>query len=162
MEKLEFNSVVKEHSNSLYGFAVRFLKNEDDARDIVQDSFEKLWLNCEKVELSKVKSWLFTCAYNAMINFVTKRQKMITMESSKLPETFEVLKSQFESQEVVERTVSILPPLQKSIILLRDLEGYSYEEIGEILKLSPSQVKVYLFRARNKVKKQLQQLNILQ
>lgn len=162
MEKLEFNSVVKEHSNSLYGFAVRFLKNEDDARDIVQDSFEKLWLNCEKVELSKVKSWLFTCAYNAMINFVTKRQKMITMEFSKLPETFEVLKSQFESQEVVERTVSILPPLQKSIILLRDLEGYSYEEIGEILKLSPSQVKVYLFRARNKVKKQLQQLNILQ
>jgi RNA polymerase sigma-70 factor (ECF subfamily) len=162
LEKLEFNSVVKEHSNSLYGFAVRFLKNEDDARDIVQDSFEKLWLNCEKVELSKVKSWLFTCAYNAMINFVTKRQKMITMESSKLPETFEVLKSQFESQEVVERTVSILPPLQKSIILLRDLEGYSYEEIGEILKLSPSQVKVYLFRARNKVKKQLQQLNILQ
>jgi RNA polymerase sigma-70 factor (ECF subfamily) len=162
LEKLEFNSVVKEHSNSLYGFAVRFLKNEDDARDIVQDSFEKLWLNCEKVELSKVKSWLFTCAYNAMINFVTKRQKMITMEFSKLPETFEVLKSQFESQEVVERTVSILPPLQKSIILLRDLEGYSYEEIGEILKLSPSQVKVYLFRARNKVKKQLQQLNILQ
>jgi RNA polymerase sigma-70 factor (ECF subfamily) len=162
LEKHEFNTVVKEHSNSLYGFAVRFLKNEDDARDIVQDSFEKLWLNCEKVELSKVKSWLFTCTYNAMINFVTKKQRLIHTETSKLPENFEVSHSQFESQQVVERTVSILPPLQKSIILLRDLEGYSYEEIGEILKLSPSQVKVYLFRARNKVKKQLQHLNILQ
>jgi len=97
-----------------------------------------------------------------MINFVTKKQRLIHTETSKLPENFEVIHSQFESQQVVERTVSILPPLQKSIILLRDLEGYSYEEIGEILKLSPSQVKVYLFRARNKVKKQLQHLNILQ
>jgi RNA polymerase sigma-70 factor (ECF subfamily) len=54
-----------------------------------------------------------------------------------------------------------LPPIQKSIILLRDLEGYSYEEIGDILQLSSSQVKVYLFRARNKIKKQLKGLTEL-
>jgi RNA polymerase sigma-70 factor (ECF subfamily) len=83
-------------------------------------------------------------------------------ETSKLPVSSDKYYSQFESQQVVDRIVSILPPLQKSIILLRDLEGYSYEEIGEILDLSPSQVKVYLFRARNKVKKQLQHLNIIQ
>ena len=57
--------------------------------------------------------------------------------------------------------VSILPPIQKSIILLRDIEGYSYDEIGGILELSPSQVKVYLFRARNKIKKQLKGLTEL-
>ena len=67
----------------------------------------------------------------------------------------------FESNQVVERAVSILPPIQKSIILLRDLEGYSYDEIGEILDLSPSQVKVYLFRARTKIKKQLKGLTEL-
>jgi RNA polymerase sigma-70 factor (ECF subfamily) len=54
-----------------------------------------------------------------------------------------------------------LPPLQKSIVLLRDLEGYSYEEIGEILELSESQVKVYLFRARKKMQKQLKGLVII-
>jgi RNA polymerase sigma-70 factor (ECF subfamily) len=58
----------------------------------------------------------------------------------------------------VNRAVAILPPVQKSVILLRDLEGYSYEEIGKILELSDSQVKVYLFRARNKIKKQLKGL----
>ncbi|MFM7667322.1 MAG: RNA polymerase sigma factor [Crocinitomicaceae bacterium] len=162
MEKLDYNLAVREHSNALYGFAVRFLKNKEDARDVVQDSFEKLWLNCEKVENSKAKSWLFTCTYNAMVNFVTRSNRIILTETSKLPEGFDKCNSQFESQQVVDRIVSILPPLQKSIILLRDLEGYSYEEIGEILDLSPSQVKVYLFRARNKVKKQLQHLNIIQ
>lgn len=153
---------VKEHSNALYGFAVRFLRNKEDARDIVQDSFEKLWLNCDKVEHSKAKSWLFTCTHNAMVNFVNRNQRIVLTETSKLPESSEKNHSQFESQQVVDRIVSFLPPLQKSIILLRDLEGYSYEEIGEILDLSPSQVKVYLFRARNKVKKQLQHLNIIQ
>lgn len=69
-----------------------------------------------------------------------------------------VTPNSFESNQVVERAVSILPPVQKSIILLRDLEGYSYQEIGEILELSDSQVKVYLFRARNKIKKQLKGL----
>jgi RNA polymerase sigma-70 factor (ECF subfamily) len=61
----------------------------------------------------------------------------------------------FESKEIIEKTVGMLPPLQKSILLLRDLEGYSYEEIGSMLELNPSQVKVYLFRARLKVKNQL-------
>jgi RNA polymerase sigma-70 factor (ECF subfamily) len=162
LDKLDYNTAVKEHSNALFSFAVHFLRNKEDARDIVQDSFEKLWLNCEKVEHSKVKSWLFTCTYNAMVNFVTRNQRMVLTETSKLPESSEKAHSKFESQQVVDRIVSILPPLQKSIILLRDLEGYSYEEIGEILDLSPSQVKVYLFRARNKVKKQLQHLNIIQ
>jgi len=97
-----------------------------------------------------------------MVNFVTRNQRIVLTETSKLPESIEKTHSQFESQQVVDRIVGILPPLQKSIILLRDLEGYSYEDIGEILDLSPSQVKVYLFRARNKVKKQLQHLNIIQ
>lgn len=75
--------------------------------------------------------------------------------SESLPERGSNEKNLFESNQVVERAVSILPPLQKSIILLRDLEGYTYQEIGNILEISESQVKVYLFRARNKIKKQL-------
>lgn len=153
---------IKEHSNALFSFAVHFLRNKEDAKDIVQDSFEKLWLNCEKVEYSKVKSWLFTCTYNAMVNFSLRSKRIVLSETSKLPENWEQTHSPFESRQIVDRIVGILPPLQKSIILLRDLEGYTYEEIGEILDLSPSQVKVYLFRARNKVKKQLQYLNIIQ
>ena len=86
---------------------------------------------------------------------------MVSMNVVQLPEQHEQTSFSFESQQVIDHIVGILPPVQKSIILLRDLEGYAYEEIGEILDLSPSQVKVYLFRARLKLKKQLKGLNEL-
>jgi RNA polymerase sigma-70 factor (ECF subfamily) len=145
---------VKEHVHALFGFSLKFLKSKDDAEDIVQDVFEKLWLNRDKVEFEKAKSWMFTTAYHAMINY-RNRSKRMSYDTDKIPELAQTERAGFESKEVVERVVSILPPLQKSIILLRDIEGYSYEEIGGILEISESQVKVYLFRARNKIKKQL-------
>jgi RNA polymerase sigma-70 factor (ECF subfamily) len=155
LKRKEYNIVVKEQSGNLYGYTIRFLRNEEDAKDIVQDVFEKLWLNLSKVEFAKSKSWMFTTAHNAMINFSTRKGRMKL--SDEMTE-FDSGKSQsnlFESNQVVERAVSILPPIQKSVILLRDLEDYSYKEIGDILDLSDSQVKVYLFRARKKIKKQL-------
>ena len=68
---------------------------------------------------------------------------------------------QMEAQQLVQLLVQNLPPLQKSILLLRDLEGYSYQEIAEQLQLSEAQVKVYLFRARVKIKKQVTEQFIL-
>lgn len=153
--------MVREHSNKLYGYAVKFLRNTEDAQDIVQDVFEKLWINRKKVEVEKAKSWMFTTAHNAMLNLVNKKQRTQLPGNENLPENVKKDANVFESNQLVERAVSILPPIQKSIILLRDLQGYSYEEIGEILDLSSSQVKVYLFRARNKIKKQLKGLTEL-
>ncbi len=154
MTKDEYNIAVREHANALYGFGLKFLRDSENAQDIVQDVFEKLWVNRDAVEFEKSKSWMFTTAYHAILNFI-KRRKRMDYDSDKLPEKGISQNLKFVSNEVVERAISILPPLQKSIILLRDLEGYSYEEIGNILDISDSQVKVYLFRARNKIKKQL-------
>lgn len=142
----------------MFGYALRFLRNRADAEDIVQDVFEKLWVNRKKVEAEKAKSWMFTTAHNAMINYSNRKGRVHLSSEMQLFVKGSANAGTFESQEVVDRAVSILPPLQKSIILLRDLEGYSYKEIGEILELSESQVKVYLFRARNKIKKQLKGL----
>lgn len=161
MKRHEYNIIVREHSNKLYGYAVKFLRNTEDAQDIVQDVFEKLWINRKKVEVEKAKSWMFTTAHNAMLNLVNKKQRTQLPGNENLPENVKKDANVFESNQLVERAVSILPPIQKSIILLRDLQGYSYEEIGEILDLSSSQVKVYLFRARNKIKKQLKGLTEL-
>ncbi len=161
MKRHEYNIAVSTHSGKLYGFALKFLRNSEDAQDIVQDVFEKLWINRKKVEVEKAKAWMFTTAHNAMVNYVMKKQRMVLPGDDLIPETAKTERSSFESSQVVDRAVSILPPVQKSIILLRDLEGYTYEEIGDILELSSSQVKVYLFRARNKIKKQLKGLTQL-
>ncbi|MFY7944857.1 MAG: RNA polymerase sigma factor [Crocinitomicaceae bacterium] len=161
MKRQEYNISVENHGDSLYRFAVNFLKNQEEAQDIVQDVFEKLWINRDKVEFEKAKSWLFTCAHNAMINFINKRARFTKLSDEIQTEKVESFSFSFESKQVINHIVGILPPLQKTIILLRDLEGYSYEEIGDILSLNPSQVKVYLFRARLKIKKQLKGRNEL-
>ena len=145
------------HSAPLLRYACNFLRNEEEAKDIVQDVFEKLWINRDKIDLDKVKSWLFTCAHNAMINRISKRQRTCEFDL-KNHEKGNMDQFKFESNQIIDLVVSSLPPLQKSILLLRDLQGYRYDEIGEILSLSPSQVKVYLFRARIKIKNQLIQL----
>ena len=154
LKRREYNSIVKEHSNNLFGYAIKFLRDREDAKDIVQDVFEKLWMNRNTVECAKAKSWMFTTAHNAMINFSNRKGRLqLTDEIGKYDKG--IKPQTFESHQLVERAVSILPPIQKSVILLRDLEGYSYKEIGGILDLSDSQVKVYLFRGRKKIKKQL-------
>jgi len=99
---------------------------------------------------------MFTTAHNAMLNLINKKSRVQLPGDENLPEASKKDMNKFESNQVVDRAVNILPPIQKSIILLRDLEGYSYEEIGDM-----SQVKVYLFRARNKIKKQLKGLTEL-
>ena len=158
MDRKEYNTAVKELSNHLYNFAYKFLRSEEDAQDIVQDVFEKLWVNRRKIDKLKVKSWMFTTAHHAMINFLNRSKRSVTMENHELPEMAKQEVNIFESNEVVQRAVAILPPVQRSIILLRDLEGYSYDEIAVAMNLTDSQVKVYLFRARKKIKKQLKGL----
>lgn len=151
MNRKEYNQAVEKYSGRLYGFIVRTTWNEQNARDLVQDTFLKLWENREKVVHEKVKSWLFTVAHNLTINFVKKYSRQDYVEDYRL-ERGENQNKRFEHQDVINQCLLQLSPLQKNIILLRDLEGYNYKEIGEILNLNESQVKVYLFRARKKMK----------
>ena len=143
------------HSDALYRFCLHFLRDVEPARDIVQDCFEKLWINKKSVEVEKAKSWLFTCANHLMLNQV-KRDKIKQQHLESLYwNSSSSTDNQFENRQLIQLLVKDLPPLQKSILLLRDLEGYNYQEIGSMLSLTEAQVKVYLFRARLKVKKRV-------
>jgi len=161
LNRSEYNIAVKEFSGRLYGYSLKYLQNKENASDIVQDVFEKLWENRKKVEFEKAKSWLFTCAHNALLNLLKKNSRMSYVDKFTAQEDSDDAAKKFELNEVIERSLALLPPVQKSVILLRDLEGYNYVEIGEILELSEAQVKVYLFRARNKIKKQLKDLALV-
>ncbi len=148
----EYNRCVNDVSDGLYRFLLKNTKERELARDLVQESFMRLWERHKDVDAEKGKSWLFTTAYRAMIDHIRKFSRMETLEPEKhRPGATE--NGYSDLKEILNRAVEQLPEMQRSVILLRDYEGYSYREIGEITGLGESQVKVYIFRARLFLKK---------
>jgi len=148
----EYNHCVDDVSDGLYRFLLKNTKERELARDLVQEAFMRLWERHKNVDAEKGKSWLFTTAYHAMIDYIRKQGRMETLEPDKhKPGTIEHGYS--DLKEILNKAVEQLPDMQRSVILLRDYEGYSYREIGEITGLGESQVKVYIFRARLFLKK---------
>ncbi len=142
----EYNFSVKSHADGLYRFMLKFA-DQETAKDIVQDCFEKLWLKRETVEGNKAKSYLFTAAYNTMIDKKRKDKRMDFVETIPSHSISSNLGNP-DLQEILHTALNTLPEIQKTVVILRDYEGYSYEEVGEITGLNASQVKVYIFRAR--------------
>jgi len=147
MTVAEYNKSVDDHSDGIYRFILKNIKNQDKARDIVQDTFEKLWLKIEEVSAIKVKSYLFTAAYHTMIDMIRKESRNTAFEPDKHDRHVTDSVNPGLAQ-LIEKAVSKLPEDQRSVILLRDYEGYSYDEIARITGLTESQVKVYIFRGR--------------
>ena len=147
MNVMEYNQSVDLYSDNVFRFILKNIKDEERARDIVQDSYEKLWRNAENVNADKVKSYLFTTAYHTMIDVLRKDKRQTYLEDYRIPE--ETHDEQYSDlSEVLNEAVKLLPDIQRTVILLRDYEGYSYKEIGEVTSLSEAQVKVYIYRAR--------------
>lgn len=148
----EYNNAVREYTRNIFRYVFKSVRDEEATNDIVQDCFLKLWQEREKIDKLKIKYWLFATAHNTMINYLKKSSKTVSIDSILLNEPLAAQKSDFDVKEILEKSLDTLPPIQKTIILLRDLEGYNYKEIGETLSLTEAQVKVYLFRARQKIK----------
>lgn len=149
----EYNSCVKLYSDNIYRFVWKHLRNEMSSKDVVQDTFMKVWEKHENVEYEKAKSYLYTTAYNLTINFI-KREKRTQSEVGDT-ELTHGNHSEFSLKETLQIALNKLPEIQKSVILLRDYEGYAYNEIADITSLSEAQVKVYIFRGRQALKKYL-------
>lgn len=154
MTEKEYNKCVKEHADSVYRFILKNLRNSEDARDVVQSAFEKMWVSRTTVDGTRCKSFLFTVAYHQMIDHIRKGKEVMLKEE--LMEDVAVYNRQEKNtKKILESALARLNETQRSLVLLKDYEGYSYEEIGEITGLSASQVKVYLHRARIQLKKYL-------
>ncbi len=147
MTEKNYNDCVNQYADNVFRFIVKNLKHEEDARDIVQTAFEKLWRNRESVENDKCKSYLFTVAYNQMIDHIRKN-KRVHLKEEFHEETKVGHQSTTHTKKVLMEALNRLNETQKSLVMLKDYEGYNYEEIGRIMGLSESQVKVYLHRAR--------------
>lgn len=143
----EYNMSVDQFADNLYRFILKNLKIEDKAQDIVQDAYEKLWMKKDTVSFQKVRSYLFTTGYHTMIDFLRKEKRITEFEH--VHEQEHVHNEQYtDVKEVLDEAVSKMPDVQRTVVLLRDYEGYSYQEIADITGLNEAQVKVYIYRGR--------------
>lgn len=148
MNRVEYNSCVDNYADLLYRFILKSSSNRELSEDVVQDSFITLWEHSEHLAPEKAKSYLFTTAYRKMIDVYRRNKKSVALDDvmvvTSTDDTFN-----FDLSAQLDRGLKLLPEIQRHVLLLRDYEGYSYVEIGTITSLTESQVKVYIFRARN-------------
>jgi len=143
----EYNNCVNQYADGVFRFILKNIKDEDKAKDIVQDAFEKLWIKLSDIDAARVKSYLFTIAYNGMVDAIRREKFVGDIESAK-DNNFITFNNYNDVKDILNEALSKLNDIQRSVILLRDYEGYNYNEIGKITGLSESQVKVYIYRAR--------------
>ncbi|MEX2596520.1 MAG: RNA polymerase sigma factor [Salibacteraceae bacterium] len=150
MNVTTYNTIVDQWADALYRFALSLCRDDERSKDAVQDAFVKLWERKDQVNQHKVKSYLFTTVHHKIIDGFRRDQRHQGIDDTPINDS--TLQHNHDVQEVLHRALNTLPEMQKSVILLRDYEGYNYDEIAEITGLSLSQVKVYIFRGRQKLK----------
>ena len=158
MTPQEYNKAVEEYSDRIYRFVLKSMGDQDKARDVVQDCYEKLWIGVEEIDYVKAKAWLFTTAHNSMIDILRKGKRLVSVDSP--PELMHE-QTYSDLNEILHQCLGRLDESWRSVILLRDYEGYSYSEIGEITGQSESQVKINIYRARMALRKMIGKMEVL-
>ena len=171
MKKISFRDDVLPLKNRLYRLALRITLNPAEAEDAVQDSLIRVWEHREEWEqIESIEAYALTICRNISLDMAGKAghgNVQLSEEIRVKSEEFSILNSQFSIEErfdqkerlsLVRQIMDTLPEVQRSIMELRDIEGKTYQEIGNILKLTESQVKVYLHRARTSIRQQTEKI----
>ena len=161
-----FESRVLPVKNKLFRFAFRLLGSSEEAKDVVQEVFIRVWNGREQMEsIENMEAWCMRITRNLSLDKIRSRQRKAT---DPIEESFDIQNDtqtpyeaaeNNENMQRINQLIASLPEKQRQVMHLRDIEGYSYNEICEILELDMNQVKVYLFRARNAVKEKLVKIN---
>ncbi len=170
-DKHEFARIVETYSGLVYHLAYKMMENEQDAEDVLQETFLKAYKGLKSFDgRSKVSSWLYRIAVNESLMILRKkRQQVFSIDeaSDPLDESAEPLQiadwcclpeEELMSEEArthLDHAVEQLPPSLKIVFILRDLEGLSTAETGEVLNLSETAVKTRLSRARLRLRENL-------
>lgn len=161
MTPSQYNDCVKQYADGVYRFIMKSIKNKDEAQNITQNTFEKLWIKRNTVDIEKAKSYIFTVAYRNMIDVIRASKRHSYIDEKKFNNIKDNNTEFTGIKATVDRIVGKLPEVYKSVILLRDYEGYDYKTISEITGLSESQVKINIFRARQIIKEKIGKIDIL-
>lgn len=166
-----FERIIEEHQAVVYSIAYKMAGNESDAFDMAQEAFLKIYRNINKFDgRSKLSTWIYRVASNTCLDELKKRKRHIENTKS-LDEEFDTAEDKIvfeikdgkplpdeqlenaELREVLNKAVAELSEQHKSVLVLRDIEGFSYEDIAEILNINTGTVKSRLSRARMALRK---------
>jgi len=158
-----FHQRILPMKDKLYRLALRLLLNGHDAEDVVQDVMIRLWSRREEWgQWQSLEAYCMTAVKNGCLDRLRKRQLRPVREEGAMdvnshdkdPQEKMIAKETFIQ---IRKCMDELPQHQQLVIQLREVEGFSYNEIAEVLGISLDQVKVNLFRARNAIKKSITQ-----
>ncbi len=161
-----YEALVAAHEKNVYNLALRMTGNPADAEDMAQEAFLKAYRSLSEFRGdSKFSVWLYRIVSNVCLDFLRKQKRRQTVSLSveddegeetqldipDLAQSPEELLERRMTREAVQKGLALLPPDQRQILLLREIQGLSYEEISQALDIEPGTVKSRIFRARKKL-----------
>ena len=156
--------IFKEHiwplRDKMFRLAHRITLSQEEAEDVVQDTMERLWRERDNFSIiNSIEAWTLRLVRNLSLDRLKRSgRNTVALDAERDATPAASIDQQMELEEkmrIVREAMDRLPEIQRSIMQLRDIEGKTYTEIADILQISESQVKVYLHRGREKVKKSL-------
>lgn len=166
MDVKTFKEQVIPVKNKLYRFAWSIVKETELAEDIVQEVLIRMWDRRDKMDaVQNIEAWCMRSTRNLALDKLKSKHQRFT---DTIPEGFDVESDSQtperdmenkDTMQSIQRLIDMLPQKQQQVIRLRDVEGYSYKEISDMMEIDMNQVKVNLFRARKSVKENLVNIN---
>jgi len=162
MQINELIEILTPYKNKMFRYAFSIIGNRYEAEDIVQEAIIKIWKRMNKFsEIDNKEAWVITIVRNLAIDKLRAKKKKQTSDINDyfhLSDNAPSPDIKLEQKDAVLKVAEImgsLQEMQREIITLRDIEGYTYQEIADIMDLKVDQVKVYLFRARKILREKL-------
>jgi RNA polymerase sigma-70 factor (ECF subfamily) len=154
----KYRQWVKEYQDQAWTVARYILKDAQEAEDATQEAFVKLWNNQDSIDPARVKSWLMKVTRNGCLDRLRRRRENVEFDESYMTaDDSGPMRgaAAIETREWLKRAIGSLKEPYRSLVVLRDVNQHSYEEVAAMLGLNLAQVKTYLHRARKQLREQL-------
>ncbi len=165
--KIGFGQAALEHIDALYGYAMTLTRHPSEAEDLVQETYMRATAAANRPDInSNLKGWLFVIMRNTWLNHLRHQNsgpRFVDLDEpsvSEAPENPHVVYLRKLEQTQVREAIESLPDAYREIILLRDIEGFTYQEIATVLDCPAGTVMSRLGRARGKLRKLLHRSSV--
>lgn len=157
-DEFAFVALYNRYKGPVYAFCAKMLTDRVQAQDVMQETFIRVYENRQRLlKTSSFKSWLFTIARNQCLNTIKKNSRQISMTTESEEAQYVSSRTPFnrllkaEQIEIVNRFLQELSPEYREVLVLREYQNLSYEEIAAVTRNTISSVKSRLFKARRKL-----------